>query len=70
MLEQIHQENPDVRVVFRHFPLPSHNNSLLAAQAAEAAGLQDKFWDMHELLFTQQAAWVQKRPDEFKTWLL
>src|SRR3954453_1637131 len=41
-----------VRVVFRHFPLEEvHPHALLAAQAAEAAGGQGKFWPMHDLLF-------------------
>lgn len=45
-------------VVYREFPLTSiHDNAQLAAQAAEAAGLQGKFWEMHDLLFEQQATW-------------
>ena len=44
-----------VRYAFRHFPLIEfHENSLAAARAAEAAGLQDRFWEMHELLFYRQ----------------
>lgn len=44
--------------VYRHLPLKSiHKNSELAAKAAEAAGLQDKFWEMHEKLFANQADW-------------
>ena len=47
-----------VRLVFRHFPLPSiHKNAQMAAQAAEAAGNQDKFWEMHDLLYDKQAEW-------------
>jgi protein-disulfide isomerase len=46
-----------VRFAFRHFPLTEiHPHALAAAGAAEAAGLQDQFWDMHELLFHRQAA--------------
>ena len=45
-----------VRVVFRHFPLEEvHPHALLAAQAAEAAGGQGKFWPMHDLLFDNQS---------------
>jgi len=44
-----------VRVVFRHFPLEVHPHALLAAQAAEAAGGQGKFWQMHDLLFENQS---------------
>ena len=44
-----------VRVVFRHFPRNSlHPHASIAAQAAEAAAAQDKFWAMHEMLFENQ----------------
>jgi protein-disulfide isomerase len=44
-----------VRYAFRHFPLVDvHPHALLAAQAAEAAGAQGKFWEMHDLLFENQ----------------
>ena len=44
-----------VRLVFRHFPNRSiHPHARLAAEAAEAAGAQGKFWEMHELLFHNQ----------------
>ncbi len=47
-----------VRVVFREFPLvPAHEHALAAARAAEAAGIQGKFWQMHELLYTNQNTW-------------
>lgn len=43
--------------VFRHFPLSSvHHHAGLAAEAAEAAGAQGKFWEMHDVLFENQAA--------------
>jgi protein-disulfide isomerase len=42
-----------VRFAFRHFPLTEvHPHAELAAEAAEAAGAQGKFWQMHDLLFT------------------
>lgn len=45
-----------VRFVFRHFPLEEvHPHAELAAEAAECAGGQDKFWEMHDLLFENQA---------------
>ena len=45
-----------LRFVFRNFPLTqSHPYALIAAEAAEAAALQGKFWEMHDLLFEQQA---------------
>ena len=47
----------DVRFAFRHFPLTEiHPHALAAAAAAEAGALQDRFWDMHELLFHRQQA--------------
>jgi protein-disulfide isomerase len=45
-----------MRFVFRHFPLEEvHPHALLAAEAAEAAGGQGKFWQMHDLLFENQS---------------
>ncbi len=45
-----------VRFVYRHFPLEEvHPHALRAAEAAEAAGAQGKFWPMHDLLFDNQA---------------
>jgi protein-disulfide isomerase len=42
-------------VVFRYFPLVEiHPHALAAAKAAEAAGRQDRFWEMHDLLFRNQ----------------
>ena len=47
----------DVRFAFRHFPLTAiHPHALAASAAAEAAALQDRFWEMHELLFRRQTA--------------
>jgi protein-disulfide isomerase len=44
-----------VRIVFRHFPLEAvHPHALCAAEAAEVAGGQGKFWEMHDLLFANQ----------------
>jgi protein-disulfide isomerase len=47
----------DVRYVWRHLPLSDvHPNAQLAAEAAEAAGRQGRFWEMHDLLFQHQDA--------------
>ncbi|HVF27063.1 MAG TPA: thioredoxin domain-containing protein [Pyrinomonadaceae bacterium] len=47
-----------LRVVFRHLPLPQiHKNAIAAAQAAEAAGRQGRFWQMHDMLYENQSAW-------------
>ncbi len=54
-LKQIEQTyGKDVRLVWRHEPLPFHPNAMPAAEAAEAAGAQGKFWQMHDLLFQGQ----------------
>ena len=46
-----------IRFAFRHFPLTElHPHALAAAVAAEAAALQNRFWDMHEMLFHHQKA--------------
>jgi protein-disulfide isomerase len=48
---------PNLRFVFRHFPLPaSHPHALAAAEAAEAAGAQGRFWEMHDRLYEHQTA--------------
>lgn len=44
-----------LRFVFRHFPLTAHRNAEVAAEAAEAAGAQHKFWPMHDLLYQNQS---------------
>jgi len=44
-------------VVFRNFPLTIHEHAREAALAAEAAGLQGRFWEMHDLLYREQEAW-------------
>ncbi|MBY0359530.1 MAG: DsbA family protein [Candidatus Obscuribacterales bacterium] len=47
-------------LVHRHFPLPSHGQAMLAARAAEAAGKQGKYAEMHDLLFQRQGQWIEK----------
>jgi protein-disulfide isomerase len=52
----LHHFGDRVRFVFRHFPLREvHPHAELAAEAAEAAGVQRKFWQMHDLLFENQS---------------
>ena len=57
-IEQIERQlGGNLRFAFRHFPLTGiHPHALAAAAAAEAAALQGRFWDMHELLFDRQKA--------------
>jgi protein-disulfide isomerase len=55
-----------LRFVFRNFPLTqAHPYALIAAEAAEAAALQGKFWEMHDLLFEQQTFLA---PDIIPSW--
>ena len=52
-----HELEGRIRFAFRHFPLTEiHPHALAASAAAEAAALQDRFWEMHELLFHRQKA--------------
>lgn len=46
-----------VRLVFREFPLPQHADAIPAAKAAEAAGNQDQFWGMYDLLYSNGSDW-------------
>ena len=57
-LKALSEEYGDkIAVVFRNFPLSGRPNSLSAAAAAEAAGLQGKYWEMHDLLYEKQTEW-------------
>ena len=58
-VEKLRAEYGDrLRLVFRQFPLTqAHANAMIAAHAAEAAGRQDKFWEMHDRLFRNQREW-------------
>jgi protein-disulfide isomerase len=51
-----------VRIIFREFPLGMHAHALTAACAAEAAGLQGRFWEMHDLLFQNSMQWGKESP--------
>jgi len=61
VLLQLEKEFPDrLRVVWRQFPLTTiHVNAWDAAVAAEAAGKQGKFWEMHDVLFENQKEWTR-----------
>lgn len=60
VLEQIGKDYGDrVKLIFRHYPLQQmHPNAFAAARAAEAAGMQGKFWEMHDLIYDNQKAWA------------
>lgn len=62
VLEQLKADyGDDLRLVYRHFPLVSiHDKAQITAEGAEAAGVQGKFWEMHDVLFERQADWNSK----------
>ena len=67
LLRQLLTEFPaDLRLAFRHYPLPQDDKAHLAAAAVEAAGAQGMFWEMHDLLFERQADWSDLDLDEFR----
>ena len=58
-LDQVIKEyHPRVRLIFRNFPLPNHLFARDAALAAEAAGLQGRYWEMHDMLYREQPVWT------------
>jgi protein-disulfide isomerase len=63
VLEKIEQDNgARLRVIFRQFPLAMHKHAFEAGCAAEAAGLQGRFWEMHDLLYHNRFLWPRE-PD-------
>ena len=58
-LNQLAHDFPRLRIIFRHFPLAVHQHAMDAALAAEAAGMQGRFWQMHDILYRDQAIWSQ-----------
>jgi protein-disulfide isomerase len=52
-----HDYQPHLRVIFHHLPLVTHQHAREAAWATEAADLQGRFWDMHDLLYREQPVW-------------
>ena len=60
----------DVRFVYRYLPFAAlFDKGELAARAAEAAAHQDKFWEMHDLLFEMQPEWVGLPVESFESWV-
>ncbi len=61
ILQQVKQKyGDDIKFSFRHFPLDSiHPNARAAHRAGEAASMQGKFWEMHDLLYQNQESWSQ-----------
>jgi len=76
-MEQLLKDYPnDLRFVYRQFPLigtpesPFHDKAALSTQASEAAGKQGKFWEMHDVLFENQADWSTLSVADFQQWLI
>jgi len=76
VLAQFQKDNPkDIQIVYHEFPLmmqnpqtgaPFHDKAEMASKAAEAAGAQGKFWEMHDLLYSTQNDWAALSPAEFR----
>ena len=65
-LKALLEKNPDkVKLVFKHFPLDFHQNARPAAIAAMAAQEQGKFWQLHDVLFQNQATLDASKLDDF-----
>lgn len=60
LTEIMNEYGDQLRFEYHHFPLISiHPSAELAARASEAAGVQGKFWEMHDILFANQPQWSQ-----------
>jgi peptidyl-prolyl cis-trans isomerase B (cyclophilin B) len=69
-LKQIRLTHPtDVRLIYLHAPQVDRDKDYQAIQAVEAADLQGKFWEMHDLLFETLDEWSGIAPADFKDWV-
>lgn len=67
LIEQVVKNNGDIlKFEWHTYPLPQHNKGKAAAIAAEAAGRQGKFWDMHQLLYANQTSWTDQLTSTFR----
>ena len=58
----------NLNLTFRQHPLAQHHHAREAAHASEAAGLQDRFWEMHDLLYLRRANWI--RADDVRAFFI
>jgi protein-disulfide isomerase len=57
-IDELQKQYEDkMRVIFHQFPLEMHKHAVEAAMAAEAAAVQGKFWEMHDMLYQYQPVW-------------
>ena len=71
-VQAIVETTPGIQIVYRHLPLESiHDKAFLAAEAAEAAGAQGKFWEMHKALFDHaiQGYIAQQNQQDSNEWI-
>ncbi|HAU99487.1 MAG: Na+/H+ antiporter, NhaA family protein, nonfunctional [Microgenomates group bacterium GW2011_GWF2_45_18] len=67
LIAKVMNSNPDLRVVYRHFPLITiHKNARDAAIASEIVQTQGKFWQMHDILYDRQLEWEGASSEEAK----
>ncbi|HTX91319.1 MAG TPA: peptidylprolyl isomerase [Anaerolineales bacterium] len=70
-LKQVRQNHAgDVKIVYLNAPVSGNDKDALAVQAVEAADLQGKYWEMHDLLFEKQVMWLAFAPADFESWLI
>jgi protein-disulfide isomerase len=65
-IEEKYIKTGKVRYVYRDFPLNFHQYAQKAAEAAECADEQRKFWEYHDILFQKQSEWVAVGESKFK----
>ncbi len=64
-IQKILKEDPDLKFAFRHFPIKKkHPHAEMSSEAALCAGTQDKFWEMHDLLFLNNQNLNREKLDE------
>jgi len=59
-----------IKFIFRNFILSYHTNAKAAAAAAEAAGLQGKYWEMHDLIYESQPSWESLNVEDRTSFLI
>jgi cyclophilin family peptidyl-prolyl cis-trans isomerase/predicted DsbA family dithiol-disulfide isomerase len=70
-LKQIRLAHPkDVQLIYINTPVGGRDKDAAALQAVEAADLQGKFWEMHDLLFADQSVWIDLTPAAFQAWAI